>query len=161
MNHPSFMTIEPSGFTEQSYPIALSWILLDGSYKSVFIRPEDHWTEWDAGIASSSGKSRQDLLDMGDPAIDVINELELDVETGILYVEDVDMAEVWLGNLFDAYQRDIPFDIRSVFDVLPSLDADAFDDERRFLMETNNLSFTSSEDQILVLQRIWSDFGEK
>ncbi len=154
------MTFEPSGFTEASYPIALSWILLDGSYKSIFVRPEDQWTEWDAGLSSSSGKTRQDLIDRGESAYDVINEMELDVETGLIYVEDVAMAEIWLGNLFDAYQRDLPFEVRSIFEVLPSLDPDAFDEERRFLMESNNMSFTSSEDQILVLQRIWSDFGD-
>lgn len=154
------MTFEPSGFTKASYLIALSWILLDGSYKSVFVRPEDHWTEWDAGLTSSSGKTRQDLIDRGESALDIINEMELDVETGIIYVEDVEMAEVWLENLFDAYQRDIPFEIRSIFEVLPSLDADAFDEERRFLIDSNNMNFTSSEDQILVLQRIWSDYGD-
>ena len=159
MNHPPFMTIEASGFTDISYPVALSWILSDGSYKSIFIKPEDNWQEWDAGLESMLGKSRRDLLDTGESALEVIQELDLDIEQGIVYVEDVPMMEIWLGNLFDAVGRDIPFEIRSLFDVIPVLDRDSFDEERRFLVESNNMSMNSSEDQILILQRIWADFG--
>lgn len=160
MNHPAFMTIEASGYTESSYPIALSWILLDGSYKSVFIKPEESWQEWDAGIESTIGKSQKDLLDMGESAVDVIQELDLDIEQGIIYVEDMSMMEIWLGALFDSMDRDIPFEIRSIFELFPQLDQDAFDEERRFLVESNNMSMNSSEDQILVMQRIWADFGD-
>lgn len=161
MNHPAFICIEPSGYSDDSYPLALAWILSDGSYKSVFVKPEDDWQEWDAGLESSSGKSRQDLIDTGESASDIARELDLDVEQGILYCEDPDMMETWLGNVFDAINRDLPFEIRSLFELFPDLDRDGFDDERRFLMESNNMSLSSAEDQILVMQRIWADFGQK
>lgn len=153
------MTIEASGYTEESYPVALSWTLHTGEYKSVFIRPEDNWTEWDTTLERFESKNRQDLLETGESALDVIRELDLDVEQGIIYVEDVEMMKLWLGRLFEAFDKEIPFDIRPIFDIIPDLDFNSLDEERRFLIDSNNLSPTSSEDQIMILQRIWKDFG--
>jgi len=161
LNHPVFMTFESSGYTEKSYPIEMAWTLHDGCYKSIYIKPEDHWTEWDPGLESQLGKSRQDLMDMGESGLDVIREIDLDAEQGRIYVEDMGMAEIWLGNLFAAFGKELPFELLPFFDLFPTLDRQDFDDERRFLLESNNLSHSSAEDQILVLQRLWADFGEK
>lgn len=161
MNHPVFMTFEPSGYDEYSYPIAMAWTLHDGCYKGIYIKPEDHWRDWDASTASLIGKTREELIQLGESGLDVIRELDLDVEQGIVYVEDLESAETWLTTLYESFGRDIPFSLRSWFDLFPTLSRDAFDEERRFLMESNNLSLTSAEDQILVMQRLWADFGEK
>ncbi|WP_428240413.1 hypothetical protein [Gynuella sp.] len=161
MTHPVFICFEASGYSERSYPIALGWTLHDGCYKSIFIKPEDDWTEWDANLESHLSKTREDLYQLGEPALDVIRELDLDVEQGIVYVEDTDAATLWLEALYNAYDKDIPFEIKSLFELFPEINRSDFDEERRYLLESNNLSFSSAEDQVLVMQRLWADFGQK
>ncbi len=158
LNHPVFMTFEATGYEEYSYPYALGWTLDDGRYKSVLIKPEDTWLEWNP---SDSERDRQDLFDLGESALDVIKELDLDSDSGIIYVEDVDAANLWLSQLFNAYSREIPFEIEPLFQLFPTLSREDFDEERRFLIESNNFSQVSAEDQVIILQSMWANFGGK
>ena len=45
---PTVLDVEASGFGRNSYPIEIGFVLPDGHTFCTLVRPEPHWTHWDA-----------------------------------------------------------------------------------------------------------------
>ncbi|KPF68348.1 hypothetical protein IP84_09810 [beta proteobacterium AAP99] len=99
---PVIMDIEASGFGAGSYPIEVGIVLADGSSASWLIRPEAHWTRWDASAEAVHGIARAQLLAEGWSARVVAQELNRRLAGQTVFTDGWAHDFAWLAVLFDA-----------------------------------------------------------
>ncbi|TXR53359.1 hypothetical protein [Reinekea thalattae] len=148
MNIPTFIAFEMTDI-ESGYPYAVSWSLKDGQYKTVLIRPEEEWLiDFETAQFNSDTPSVQDLLDKGESVLDILKEWDLDLEDGELYCQDPISTQYCLDLMFEAYQKECEYDVISEYDCFDNIDSFDLDEQRRWIMDTEGLSATNSEDII-------------
>ncbi len=99
---PVVLDVEASGLGRNSYPIEVGYVLPDGRTFCTLIRPEAHWTHWDAQAASLHHISRKLLEERGQPAQQVAARLNADLHGQTVYSDGWANDYTWLGALFDA-----------------------------------------------------------
>ena len=64
---PTVLDVEASGFGRDSYPIEIGFVMPNGHTHCTLIKPESHWTHWDAQAASTHHISRTLIEERGLP----------------------------------------------------------------------------------------------
>lgn len=99
---PAVLDVEASGFGRSSYPIEIGFVLPDGHTYCTLIRPESHWTHWDAGAEATHHIARPLLLVRGRPVQEVAKALNQQLRGQTVYSDGWANDYSWLGLLFDA-----------------------------------------------------------
>ena len=99
---PAVLDVEASGFGRGSYPIEVGFVLPDGHTFCCLIRPETHWTHWDASAEATHHIARPLLLTRGRPVQEVAQALNSQLKGQTVYSDDWANDYSWLGLLFDA-----------------------------------------------------------
>ncbi len=125
---PAILDMEASGFGAHSYPVEVGYVLGDGRTFCTLIRPEAHWTHWDAQAELTHHISRPTALSHGRPARDVAAHLNTELQGLTLYSDGWAHDYTWLGVLFEAAGLSPHFRLDNLRAVLSDDEADHWHD---------------------------------
>lgn len=121
---PAVLDVEASGFGRSSYPIEIGFVLPDGHTYCTLIRPEAHWTHWDASAEATHHIARALLLTRGRPVQEVAQALNRQLQGQTVYSDGWANDYSWLGLLFDAAEMVPSFKLDNLRALLTDAQAD-------------------------------------
>jgi hypothetical protein len=121
---PAILDVEASGFGRNSYPIEVGFVLPDGQAYCTLIRPEDHWTHWDAQAEATHHISRTLILERGLPVPEVARKINHQLAGQTVYSDGWANDYSWLGALFDAADMTPAFKLENLRALLDEQQAD-------------------------------------
>ena len=99
---PAVLDVEASGFGRNSYPIEVGFVQSDGRTFCRLIRPQPHWTHWDAQAEQTHHIRRDLLLQRGASVDEVARALNTALQGQTVYSDGWANDYSWIGLLFDA-----------------------------------------------------------
>jgi hypothetical protein len=134
------LDVEASGLGERSYPIEIAWqdSTNKNSYDTFLIRPDKTWNYWDE-IAESSvhNISRIELSIEGITISEASRRLNAALAGKTVYSDASRLDQKWILTLFRLTTRNPTFEIRSIYELLPSVEHLNIDDEFAYLKVTH------------------------
>jgi hypothetical protein len=121
---PTVLDIEASGLGRSSYPIEVGFVLPDGHTFCTLVRPEAHWTHWDAHAETLHRISRSLILERGQPASQVARSLNTQLAGKTVYSDGWANDYSWMGALFDAADLSPSFKLENLRALLNDQEAD-------------------------------------
>lgn len=121
---PTILDVEASGFGRNSYPIEVGFVLPDGQAYCTLIRPETHWTHWDAQAEATHHISRSLILKRGLPVLEVARKINSQLAGQTVYSDGWANDYSWLGALFDAADMSPTFKLENLRALLDEQQAD-------------------------------------
>lgn len=121
---PTVMDVEASGFGRASYPIEVGFVLPDGHAFCTLIRPESHWTHWDAQAEATHRISRSLIEARGRPVHEVAQAINARLAGQTVYSDGWSHDYSWLGKLFDAADMTPAFKLENLRILLSESQAD-------------------------------------
>jgi DNA polymerase III epsilon subunit-like protein len=106
--------IEASGFGARSYPIEVGFVRADGRAFCTLVRPQPHWTHWDAAAQKVHGITRETLLRHGRAVAEVVQRLDDDLAGLTVYCDGWAHDFPWLAALYEEVERSPSFRLQSV-----------------------------------------------
>ena len=118
--YPCFMDLEATGFGPESYPIEVAWSDGQGEINRYLINPASvpGWDSWDDEAERVHGLERSRLLRNGWPADFVADRVSEALAGHKVYSDAPDYDARWLGRLFTAVDRPMPFAFEHVDELL-------------------------------------------
>lgn len=116
--YPCFIDVEASGFGPGSWPVSIAWCDNQGEIRSVLIRPDAAWTHWSPEAERVHGISRERLMREGLPPAEAEARLALDLRGALAFSDAPDFDSAWIGTLYAALGRQMPFRIDHADDLL-------------------------------------------
>ncbi len=160
---PAVLDVEASGFGRNSYPIEVGFVLPDGHAYCTLVRPEAHWTHWDAQAETLHHIPRALILERGLPAGDVARQLNQQLAGQTVYSDGWANDYSWLGALFDAADMTPRFKLENLRALLNDAQADQWHTVKALVsQERGPQRHRASSDARLLqltLQRLRSLFG--
>lgn len=121
---PTVIDVEASGFGRNSYPIEIGFVLPDGHAYCALVRPEAHWTHWDAQAETVHHIPRALIVERGLPAPEVARSLNQRLAGQTVYSDGWANDYSWLGALFDAADMSPSFRLENLRALLNDTEAD-------------------------------------
>ena len=121
---PTMLDVEASGLGRNSYPIEVGYVLPDGHAYCTLVRPETHWTHWDAGAERLHRIPRAIIEARGLPALEVARKLNAQLSGQVVYSDGWANDYSWLGALFDAAELVPRFKLENLRTLLNETEAD-------------------------------------
>lgn len=121
---PTVLDVEASGFGRNSYPIEVGFVLPNGHAYCSLVKPEAHWTHWDAQAEATHHIPRRIVLERGLPAQAVAHQLNLQLAGQTVYSDGWANDYTWLGALFDAADMSPHFKLENLRALLSDAEAD-------------------------------------
>ncbi len=121
---PTVLDVEASGFGRNSYPIEVGFVLPNGHAFCSLIRPEAHWTHWDAQAEATHHISRALILQRGLPVSEVARSINAQLAGQTVYSDGWAHDFTWLGALFDAADMSPAFRLENLRALLDDRQAD-------------------------------------
>jgi hypothetical protein len=121
---PTVLDIEASGFGRNSYPIEVGFVLPDGHAYCSLVRPEAHWTHWDAQAAAIHRIPRAIIEERGVPPHEVARSLNTQLAGQTVYSDGWANDYSWLAILFDAAEMSPRFKLENLRALLSEAEAD-------------------------------------
>jgi hypothetical protein len=157
---PIIIDVEASGFGRDSYPIEIGLVLPDGTPHCFLIHPERAWTAWDAEAEVVHGISRDTLLRIGRPALDVAWRLNGLLRGKTVYSDAWSFDLSWIGKLYEAVHQVQEFRIAALRELLNERELAAWDQTRQQVSRELDLQRhrASGDARVLreTLARVWS-----
>jgi hypothetical protein len=111
---PTVLDVEASGFGRNSYPIEIGFVMPDGHAHCTLVKPESHWTHWDAQAAAMHHISRSLIEERGLPVQAVASQLNREFRGQTVYSDGWANDYTWLGALFDAADMSPAFKLENL-----------------------------------------------
>ncbi len=121
---PTVLDVEASGFGRNSYPIEVGFVLPDGHSYCTLVRPETHWTHWDANAETVHHIPRALILERGLPVLEVARKLNAQLAGQVVYSDGWANDYSWLGALFDCADMTPSFRLENLRALLNETEAD-------------------------------------
>jgi hypothetical protein len=121
---PTMLDVEASGLGRNSYPIEVGFVLPDGHAYCTLVRPETHWTHWDADAERLHRIPRAIIEERGLPALEVARKLNAQLAGQVVYSDGWANDYSWLGALFDAADLVPHFKLENLRKLLNESEAD-------------------------------------
>lgn len=121
---PTVVDVEASGFGRNSYPIEVGFVLPNGHAYCTLIRPEAHWTHWDAQAEATHHIPRALILQRGLPVPEVARAINAQLAGQTVYSDGWANDYSWLGALFDAADLSPAFRLENLRALLDEQQAD-------------------------------------
>jgi hypothetical protein len=120
---PCFLDVEATGFGPESYPIEIAWSDESGEIHRCLIDPTPipTWTSWSADAELVHGIDRERLARNGWPPDYVATRLTQDLAGKTVYTDAPDYDVRWVGLLFSALGKSMPFRFDHIDELLLSL----------------------------------------
>lgn len=148
MKIPQYVAFELTD-VEEGYPYAVAWSLADGQYKSVLIQPEDDWLiDYVSADTTFVFPGVQQLKDQGKTVVDIIKEWQFDFADNEIYCQDPLSSQYCLELMYQACNREFEFDVVSEYQCFANISALDFDEQRRWIMATEQLNPLYCEDAV-------------
>lgn len=110
---------EASGLHPDSYPIEIAWFDMEsGEEDSFLIKPASFWTYWDPNAEDIHHIDQAKLLTEGVNVFIATMRLRKSLAGKNVYSDASGYDQFWLEVLFDACDEDIPFPVKSVYDLV-------------------------------------------
>jgi hypothetical protein len=120
---PAILDVEASGFGRNSYPIEVGYVLPDGHAYCTLIRPEAHWTHWDAQAEATHHIPRAIVVKRGLSAAEVARTINAQLAGQTVYSDGWANDYTWLGALFDAADLSPSFKLENLRALLSETEA--------------------------------------
>ena len=121
---PTVLDVEASGFGRNSYPIEIGFVLPNGHAYCTLIRPETHWTHWDAQAEATHHIPRALLVERGVAVPEVARAINAQLAGQTVYSDGWANDYSWLGALFDAADMSPAFRLENLRALLDDQQAD-------------------------------------
>nr|WP_315490704.1 hypothetical protein [uncultured Rhodoferax sp.] len=121
---PTVLDVEASGFGRNSYPIEIGFVLPNGHTFCTLVRPEAHWTHWDAQAEATHHISRALILSRGVPVPEVARTINAKLAGQTVYSDGWVNDYSWIGALFDAADMSPAFKLENLRVLLDEHEAD-------------------------------------
>ncbi len=121
---PTVLDVEASGFGRDSYPIEIGFVLPNGHAFCTLIRPEAHWTHWDAQAEATHHIPRALILQRGVAVPDVARAINAQLAGQTVYSDGWINDYSWIGALFDAADMSPAFKLENLRALLDDEQAD-------------------------------------
>ena len=121
---PTVLDVEASGFGRNSYPIEVGFVLPNGHAYCTLIRPEAHWTHWDAQAEATHHIPRALILQRGLPVSTVARTINDQLAGQTVYTDGWVNDFSWIGALFDAAEMSPAFRLENLRALLNDQQAD-------------------------------------
>jgi hypothetical protein len=121
---PTVLDVEASGFGRNSYPIEIGFVLPNGHTFCTLVRPEAHWTHWDAQAEATHHISRALVLARGVPVLEVARTINAQLAGQTVYSDGWVNDYSWIGLLFDAADMSPAFKLENLRVLLDDQEAD-------------------------------------
>lgn len=121
---PTVLDVEASGFGRNSYPIEIGFVLPNGHAFCTLIRPEAHWTHWDAQAEATHHISRALILQRGVAVPEVARAINAQLAGQTVYSDGWVNDYSWIGALFDAADMSPAFKLENLRALLDDAQAD-------------------------------------
>ena len=121
---PTVLDVEASGFGRNSYPIEIGFVLPNGHTYCTLIRPEAHWTHWDAQAEATHHIPRALLVQRGVAVPEVARTINSQLAGQTVYTDGWANDYSWLGALFDAADMSPAFRLENLRALLDDQQAD-------------------------------------
>lgn len=121
---PTVLDVEASGFGRNSYPIEIGFVLPNGHTFCTLVRPEAHWTHWDAQAEATHHISRALILARGVPVPEVARTINAQLYGQTVYSDGWVNDYSWIGALFDAADMSPSFKLENLRVLLDDQEAD-------------------------------------
>lgn len=121
---PTVLDVEASGFGRNSYPIEIGFVLPNGHAYCTLIRPEAHWTHWDAQAEATHHIPRALLVARGLAVPEVARAINAQLAGQTVYSDGWANDYSWLGALFDAADMSPAFKLENLRALLDDQQAD-------------------------------------
>jgi len=121
---PTVLDVEASGFGRNSYPIEIGFVLPNGHTYCTLIRPEAHWTHWDAQAEATHHIPRALLVQRGVAVPEVARTINSQLAGQTVYTDGWVNDYSWLGALFDAADMSPAFRLENLRALLDDQRAD-------------------------------------
>ena len=121
---PTVLDVEASGFGRDSYPIEIGFVLPNGHAFCTLIRPEAHWTHWDAQAEATHHIPRALILQRGVAVPDVARAINAQLAGQTVYSDGWINDYSWVGALFDAADMSPAFKLENLRALLDDEQAD-------------------------------------
>ena len=121
---PTVLDVEASGFGRNSYPIEIGFVMPDGHAHCTLVKPESHWTHWDAQAAAMHHISRALIEERGLPVQAVAGQLNRELRGQTVYSDGWINDYTWLGALFDAADMTPAFKLENLRLLLSEAEAE-------------------------------------
>lgn len=121
---PTVLDVEASGFGRNSYPIEIGFVLPNGHTFCTLVRPEAHWTHWDAQAEATHHISRALILARGVPVPEVARTINAQLAGQTVYSDGWVNDYSWIGALFDAADMSPAFKLENLRALLDDHEAD-------------------------------------
>jgi len=121
---PTVLDVEASGFGRNSYPIEIGFVLPNGHAYCTLIRPESHWTHWDAQAEATHHIPRALLVQRGVAVPEVARTINAQLAGQTVYTDGWANDYSWLGALFDAADMSPAFRLENLRALLDDKQAD-------------------------------------
>lgn len=152
---PAIIDLEASGFGSNSYPIEVGFVLPDGRLACTLIRPETHWTHWDASASHVHGISRELLQSHGKPATQVAFWLNDHLRGMTVYSDAWGHDYAWLAVLYDAANLVPSFKLEHLSRITPECEAARWTQVHAEIEQLLGLKRHRASNDALVLQQTW------
>lgn len=121
---PTVLDVEASGFGRNSYPIEIGFVLPNGHTFCTLVRPEAHWTHWDAQAEATHHIPRALILARGVPVLEVARTINAQLAGQTVYSDGWVNDYSWIGALFDAADMSPSFKLENLRVLLDDQEAD-------------------------------------
>jgi hypothetical protein len=102
---PAILDIEASGFGLGSYPIEVGFIEPDGQGWCSLVKPQPDWQHWDPNAAAVHHITREQLLQHGRAAHDIVEVLNARLDGMTVYSDAWAHDYTWLNRLYEVAER--------------------------------------------------------
>lgn len=118
MSVPIVIDFEASGFGQGSYPIEVGFSGRHGEGWCSLIRPEREWQQWDMEAARQHGIAREILIERGNTAQHVAEQLNHFLSGRTVYSDGWGQDYVCMVRLFDAAGIAPKFKLNDLFEII-------------------------------------------
>lgn len=144
---------------DNALPVAVAWSLKDGRIKHTLIQPLESWLEQDD--IALDGYDEANLYALGVRPLDVIQELAMDHDSDTLYISGSGAEEAALERIYDEYGMNPVVELAPAHELYSSLDMEAWEDERRYILEERGLTSLNPEHEVEAMLFLHQRFADE
>jgi len=153
---PIVIDIEASGFGSAGYPIEIGFIDEQRKAHCFLVDPQPGWIYWDSEAEALHGISRQNLLDHGKSAVDIAHYMNNTLRGKKVYTDAWSFDMSWLGNMFDAVDREQMFRLKPLQELLSEGQREKWSETRDQVVRENCLKRHRASSDAWIIQETYT-----
>ena len=153
--YPYVIDLEASGLASNSYPIEVGLAMEPGRRYCTLIKPAEHWEYWDDEAESVHMISRETLLKIGRPVIEVAHQLNRLLKDKVVFSDAWGVDNSWIITLFEAARIEKTFSVSALEMILTEPQIDVWRDTRDSVAEDLGLERHRASNDAWIIQETY------